>query len=226
MQLMCADGSISRDEKKFLSKAARELDVHVDNWKGLLKEVLNDEVPLYPIHNRDKAVATLKALIVMSRADGKVDPKEKSFVVQFAKSIGVSKTEWKHILSDIDPDNLFEPFFQTKGNIVVIQDNFDKLDLFEKVASENGAFVNTTDLRQFIDRTATADAIVCFHAAEDKDETVTRCGMLLDKCDDKLVCVLTRFQGCQVKYLLEIGLKRCIIEPIYARDITELFSST
>jgi hypothetical protein len=47
--------------------------------------------------------------------------------------------------------------------------------------------------------------------------------MLLEKCGGKLVCILTRYQGHQVKYLLEIGLKKCIIEPVYARDIVGLF---
>ena len=39
------------------------------------------------------------------------------------------------------------------------------------------------------------ETIVCFHAAEDKDETVTRCQMLLEKCGGKLVCILTRYHG-------------------------------
>jgi hypothetical protein len=47
--------------------------------------------------------------------------------------------------------------------------------------------------------------------------------MLLEACGEKLVCILTRFQGHQVKYLHEIGLKKCIIEPVYARDVAELF---
>ena len=48
--------------------------------------------------------------------------------------------------------------------------------------------------------------------------------LLLEKCGGKLACILTRFQGHQVKYLLEIGLNKCIIEPVYARDISDLFN--
>ena len=44
MQLMCADGTIHSEEKRFLKKAASELDVAVADWKGLLKEVLRDGV--------------------------------------------------------------------------------------------------------------------------------------------------------------------------------------
>ncbi|MHC4526114.1 MAG: tellurite resistance TerB family protein [Planctomycetota bacterium] len=186
MQLMCCDGTIHPEEKSFLARAAGELEVQVDDWNGLLKQVLNDNVPLYPVQNRDKAIATLKALIVMSKADGRVDSKEKALTVQFAKSIGVSKTEWKQILKDID--------------------------------------VETAELRAFLDNADLAKGVVCFHAAQDKDITVTRCRMLLDTCGDKLACILTRYQGHQVKYLLEIGLRKCIIEPVYTRDISDLFS--
>jgi hypothetical protein len=56
--------------------------------------------------------------------------------------------------------------------------------------------------------------------------TLTRCRMLLDKCGGSVVCILTRFQGHQVKYLHEIGLKKCIIEPVYARDIADLFRTS
>jgi hypothetical protein len=76
MQLMCCDGTIRTAEKSFLSRAATKLGVQVDDWNGLLKEVLKDGAPLYPVQNRDKAVATLKSLIVMSKADGRVDPKK------------------------------------------------------------------------------------------------------------------------------------------------------
>ena len=224
MQLMCCDGTIHPEEKSFLSRAAGELGVQVDDWNGLLKQVLNDNVPLYPVQNRDKAIATLKALIVMSKADGRVDSKEKALTVQFAKSIGVSKTEWKQILKDIDLENLFEPFSQTRGNVIAINDDFEKLDMFLQVAADNGAVVETAELRAFLDNADLAKGVVCFHAAHDKDITVTRCRMLLDTCGDKLACILTRYQGHQVKYLLEIGLRKCIIEPVYTRDISDLFS--
>ena len=224
MQLMCYDGTIHTAEKSFLSRAAAELDVRVNDWNGLLKEVLKDGTPLYPVQDRDKAVATLKSLIVMSKADGRVDPKEKTLALQFAKSIGVNRSEWKRILKDIDLESLFEPFSRTAGSITAIRDDFEKLDAFLQVAAENGASTKTVGFQEFLSTTGSPEDVVCFHAAEDKDVTVTRCQMLLEKCGGKLACILTRFQGHQVKYLLEIGLNKCIIEPVYARDISDLFN--
>ena len=137
MQMMCCDGTIHAAEKSFLSRAAVELDVQVDDWNSLLKEVLKDSVPLYPVQNRDKAVATLKSLIVMSKADGQVDSKEKTLAVQFAKSIGINKSEWKRILKDINLEGLFEPFSRTAGSVTVIRDDFDKLDAFLQFNERN-----------------------------------------------------------------------------------------
>lgn len=224
MQMMCADGRIHPGEKSFLAKAAKEMDVQVSNWKALLKETLNDNIPLYPIHNREKAVSTLKALIVMSKSDGQTDAKEKALAVTFAKSIGISKPEWQQILKEIDVDTLFEPFTRNLGDIIAVRDDFDKLDVFVDTASKNGAAVQTVTLREFLDGTEVPLSVVCFHAAQDKDASLTRCRMLLEKCGDMLVCILTRYQGHQVKYLLEIGLRKCIIEPVYAQDIIRLFA--
>lgn len=223
MRLMCCDGTIRTAEKSFLSRAAKALDVQVDDWNGLLQEVLHDTVPQYPIQNRDKAVAALKALIAMSKADGQVAPQEKAFAIQFAKSIGVNKAQWNQILKDIDLEHLFDPFTETRGTVVAIADDFEKLDAFLTVAGENGADVKTAQLQAFLTTGGRSGDVVCFHAAEDKDATLTRCRMLLEACGEKLVCILTRFQGHQVKYLHEIGLKKCIIEPVYARDVAELF---
>jgi len=224
IQLMCYDGTIHAAKKSFLSRAAGALKVQVDDWNGLLKEVLRDAVPLYPIRDRARAVATLKSLIVMSQADGQVDPKEKSFAMKFAKSIGIDKAEWKQILKEIDMHTLFEPFVQVRGNVIAICDDFQKLEAFMQVAAANGVAAEPTDLQAFLGSDDPPTAVVCFHAAEDKDVTVTRCRMLLEKCGDKLVCILTRYQGHQVKYLHEVGLKKCIIEPVYTRDITDLVS--
>ena len=219
LKLMCCDGKIRAAEKAFLSRASTELGVAVDDWNGLLQE----NVPQHPIQDRDKAVAALKAIIAMSKADRQVAPQEKAFALQFAKSIGVSKAEWNQILKDIDIEHLFEPFCETRGSVVAIADDFEKLDAFLKVADDNGAEVRTVNLRAFLDGAGAAGEVVCFHAAEDKDATLTRCRMLLDTCGEKVVCILTRFQGYQVKYLHEIGLKKCIIEPVYAKDIADLF---
>ena len=79
---------------------------------------------------------------------------------------------------------------------------------------------------EFITAAASAEDIVCFHAAEDRQATVNKCKQLLDNHGHKTVAVLTRYQGHQVKYMLEIGLKLCIIEPIYTHDIKQIFAAT
>ena len=227
MQLMCCDGAIQPKEKAFLGKVAKELAVSVDDWNALLQEVLRDKIPFYPVSDRTKALAELQILIVMAKVDGPVDEKEIQFVQQFAKSIGVSKTEWKEALNHINVENLFTPFQQatSNGKLVALKDDFEKLDAFQEVAQDNGASVQTIDLKAYLQNDTDSQAIVCFHAAQEKDLTVSRCQLLLAKTGNRLVCILNRFQGHQVKYLHETGLKKCVIEPVYARDIIDIFKA-
>ena len=224
MQLMCCDGKIHPKEKAFLGKAAKELAVSVDDWNALLKDVLRDNIPYYQISDRTKAIAALQAMIVMAKADGNVDEKEKQFALQFAKSIGVSRAEWKELLDNIDAENLFAPFQQSVGIWIVLNDDFVKLDEFRNVAQDNGATVQTMDLKNYLQTETDPQTIICFHAAEEKDLTVSRCELLLNKSENTVVCILNRFQGHQVKYLHEAGLKKCVIEPVYARDISDIFN--
>lgn len=222
LQLMCCDKIIYPAEKAFLKKAADQLEVPMDDWNGLLKEVLRDNIPFYPVSDREKAVAVLKALIIMAKSDNQVDTKEKQFVLQFAKSIGVSRSEWKTILQNTDTENLFAAFQAPSGQVLALTDDFEKLDAFLKVGADNGATVKTTALKDYLKTSPPPQAVVCFHAAPDKDLTVSWCQLLLSKTPDALVCILTRFQGHQVKYLHEAGLKKCVIEPVYVRDITDI----
>lgn len=222
LHLMCADGKIHPGEKAFLKKAADQLTVSVDDWNSLLKEVLRDNIGFYPVSDRDKAVAVIKALVVMAKSNGQVDAKEKHFVLQFAKSIGLSRSEWKALLQNTDTENLFAAFEPPTGRLLALRDDFEKLDAFVQVGSENGATVQTTDLKTYLQNDAPPETVVCFHAAPEKDLTVSRCQLLLNKAPDANVCILTRFQGHQVKYLHETGLKKCVIEPVYARDIANI----
>ncbi len=227
MQLVCCDGTIHPNEKAFLYTAAKEMAVTVDDWGALLKEVLKDDIPFYPIADRDKAIAALKAMIVLAKADGQVDEREKKMALQFAKSIGVSKREWKEIVGVRDTDDLFKPFSQSGGHIVAIKDDFEKFDDFLKTAQDHRVKVQAIDLKSHLESSPAEKAAVCFHAAPEKDASIARCEVLLNKtAGSGLVCILNRYQGHQVKYLHEVGLRTCVIEPVYSRDIAEILTQT
>ena len=232
MRMMCCDGRVAKREKKFLKRAAKEIGLQVSDWNGLLKEVLKDAAKYYPVQDREKAIATLKSLVVMAKADKKVDEHEKKHILRFAKSIGVSNEEWKCIRKDIDVESLFDPFKDSDGAvrpkkiagaIVVLREDFDKINEFSEVANENGVTTRIVGFDEFMAEAGGDGDIVCFHASQDKDVSVRRCEQLLERSGDRTVSVLTRYQGHQVKYMLEVGLKKCIIEPVYSQDIDGLF---
>ena len=232
IRMMCCDGEIASREKKFLGRAAKEIGAEVGDWNGLLKEVLSEGTELYPISNRDRAIATLKSLVVMAKADKKIDEREKEYLLRFAKSVGVSNNEWKQIKSQIDIGTLFEPFkaaeagaelAETAGGITVLREDFDKIDDFTAVAKDRAITTQILGFDEFIAGTGGEGDVVCFHASQDKDESVSKCKELLAREPERTVSVLTRYQGHQVKYMLELGLKKCIIEPVYSQDIDKLF---
>ena len=234
IRMMCCDGEIAAREKKFLGRAAKEIGAEVGDWNTLLKEVLSEGEKLYPISNRDRAIATLKSLVVMAKADRKIDECEKECMLGFAKSIGVTNSEWKQIRKEIEIETLFDPFKvaeaeagavlkETAGGITVLREDFDKIDDFTAVAKDRAITTQILGFDEFIGGAGGEGGIVCFHAAQDRDETMLRCKSLLAREPEKTVSVLTRYQGHQVKYMLEVGLKKCIIEPVYTNDIDKLF---
>lgn len=227
--MMCCDGEIAEREKKFLKCAAKEIALEVNNWNSLVKEVLADGGKLYQIEDQDKAIVTLKSLLVMAKADRKMDPREKEYLLRFAKSINITNSQWEQVRKGIAMEGLFDPFKETQsaakpaGAVIALKDNFDRIDEFAEVARDNNVTTRIVGFDEFIAGAGDREDIVCFHAAENKDESIRRCKELLDKSGDKIVSILTRYQGHQVKYLHEQGLKKCIIEPVYSQDIDKLF---
>ena len=226
--MMCCDGEVAEREKKFLGRAAKAIEMKVDDWGGLLKEVIGEKRTLYPIEDRERGVATLKSLVVMAKADKRVDEREKECILRFAKSVGVSNSEWKAIKKQIDVESLFGAFKRIGpmdgAGITVLKEDFEAIDDFADVARENEVATRIVGFDEFIAGEKGEGEIVCFHACQDRAATVRRCGELLEQCGERTVSVLTRYQGHQVKYMLEIGLGKCVIEPVYSHDIEGLFS--
>lgn len=229
IRMMCCDGEISSREKKFLARTAKEVELKVDDWNSLVKQVNSEASALYPIDDKERAVATLKSMIVMAKADKKVDEQEKKFLLQFAKSVGVSNAEWKQINKHIQLTTLFEPFKtdlrEGSAGVTVLKEDFDKLQEFTETARDNGIKIRNSTFDEFMAGDGTGADMICFHASEDRQATVRKCKALLDKCGQRTVTVLAQFQGYQVQYLLEIGLKKCIIEPVYSNDFEKMFSA-
>lgn len=237
IQMMCCDGVIDGREKKFLGRAAKEIGLQVDDWGRLVKEVIDGDAWLYPIEDRGRGIATLKSLVVMAKADGVIDAREKDAIVRFAKSMNVGNEEWNRIRKEIDVSHLFDAFKGGAaavkaaeaaggvgaGGVTVIREDFERIEEFRSVAKDNSIATRVVGLDEFISGAGGEGDFVCFHAAQDKNETVRRCKELLGRCGVRTVSILTRYQGHQVKYLHEIGLEKCVIEPVYEQDIVKVF---
>lgn len=226
IRLMCCDGQIEDHEKKFLLRASKQMQAEVGDWNALLREVKQDPQAFYPIQNGPRAIASLKALIVMAKADRKVDPKEGELLLQFAKSLGLSNSQWKQILREIDLKTLFEPFKSPVADksILALKDDFDAIDPFLDLMGELGIRYRTTVVEEILRGSKAGEDKICFHASPQREVTLQRARRLLEKSGEKVVAILTRYQGHQVQYLLEEGIGKCIIEPVYSRDLEKLLA--
>lgn len=222
--VMCCDRDIAKAEKRFLFDAAKQMGLEIADWNELVRQVVDDSAKVYPMQDREKAIAVLKSMVVMARADGTVDKLEKEHLKLFAKSIGVTSSEWAQILNEIDPDTLFEPFRGPSGSITAVEDHFEKLDQFLETARASAVRVEVIGYEPFVQESKSAGDVLCFHAAPNKETTVERCRKLLEIHPEKVVPILDKFQGYQVKYLLEMGVKRCVIEPVYGQDLELMFT--
>lgn len=226
IRMMCIDGSMAEREKKFLLHAARKMDLAVENWTDLIREVKNDPVGVYPIRSEVRALAVLKSLLVMAKIDQQVDEREKEYLQRFAKSIGVTGSRWRSILKEIDLSKLFDPFRSKGGTLLVLKEDFESLDALLTMARQCGIAADVTTWSEWRKNPNRGADAVCFHAVEKREVSVEKCQALLKGPQQKVVCVLMRYQGYQVRYLLESGIHQCIIEPVYHRDLERIFSGS
>ncbi len=222
VRLMCCDGKIAEPEKRFLAKVAHELNAKVRDWPAFVKETLADPRDLWPVADRRRAIATLKSLVAMARADGRIGRREKGHIARFAKALGVTADQWRQILEEADSPDVWRPFKSCSVGVYAIEDDFERLQDLVDLATDHDIPAQTTPLEAFLSQPPRALGAVCFHAVEQTEATVDRCRRLLNVAGDKAVAVLTRFQGRQVQYLLEAGLTRCVIEPLYPRDLRRI----
>ena len=223
IRMMCIDGDIADRERRFLAYAARQMDLSVENWNGLLEQVQGDPSPVFPVRSEARALAALKAMLIMAKMDGRADEKEKDLLRRFAKVIGVSASQWQALLSELDTKDLFEPFHRAIGSLIVLPEDFEDSRPIVTAAGQAEIPVRVMALEDFLQQPDPAGEAVCFHAAADRAQTVARCQRLLQKTSARVVGILTRYQGYQVRYLLEVGISRCIIEPVYPRDLEMIF---
>jgi uncharacterized tellurite resistance protein B-like protein len=108
------------------------------------------------------------------------------------------------------------------GLITVVKDDFEQIDQFVELVRRHGREARIVTLDDVVSRRQTLGEITCFHAAGQPADTVHRYQRLLEVVTGRTVAVLSRYQGHHVRYLLELNIPKCVIEPVYARDIEQI----
>jgi hypothetical protein len=221
--MLLADGEVSPQEMDFLQKAAGVLGVESDDWPGYLRSMEKDETTVYPIEDRSFARKVLSAMAEMARRDGKYDAAEQQLLHLFVKACALSTEEVADILPPA-PGQSPQPDGGAQQRMLVVTTDFEAVDTLVTVLERCGVVVATREYQEVLHGHALGDhTIVCLHGAVEKDTTIKRCDNLLHSYPGlTVVPILGRYQGHQVKYLHEIGIPRCIVEPVFPADVTHI----
>lgn len=89
VNMAAIDGAIKPEEQKMLKRFARKLDIHVSEYKDILKNPL--KYPINPPNSADKRLERMHDLFEIIFADQEIDADEHSLVEKYA--IGLGYTE-------------------------------------------------------------------------------------------------------------------------------------
>lgn len=217
-----ADRKLDSGEKEFFLNVFKKLEIPSGELPILFREVRGDGLPFYPVKSREAAIKTLKMMLTMARADGSFDVSEKKIIHAFAKAIGFDREALAGKVAESGEESSSEtpetPTDFSWLNIRVITDHFEKLEEFMgSLESMNASGASFLDFL----REPSGD-IVFMHAVERRKATVTRLEKIQKICSARIVPIMTRFQGDQIKYVHDLGIPRCMIEPVLKNEVIRL----
>ncbi len=218
-----ADGRLESGEKDFFLKVSEKLNISSRELPILFQEVQRDGILFYPIQSREFAAKTLKMMLAMARVDGSLDVSEKRIITAFSKAIEQDRESLASHVAESGEERSPETPVETSAfssiAICVITDHFEKLDEF--IEALQPMDVVQASYLDFL-RDPTGD-VVFMHATEKRKATVGRLEKMQASCSMPIVPVMNRFQGAQIKYAHELGLSRCMIEPMLKTEVVPLF---
>lgn len=100
VKVIRADGVLSPREEAVYLDICKELKAHKKDIRGADKLAIDETYTVLPVGQFSDKVRNLEDLILVSLADGNIDIKEKSLIVQFAKQIGITQEQISLILKE------------------------------------------------------------------------------------------------------------------------------
>jgi uncharacterized tellurite resistance protein B-like protein len=89
VNMAAVDGALNTEEEKMLKRFARKLDIHVSEYKDILKNPL--KYPINPPNSADKRLERMHDLFEIIFADQEIDDDEQNLVEKYAIGLGYTQ---------------------------------------------------------------------------------------------------------------------------------------
>ena len=89
VNMAAVDGALNTEEEKMLKRFARKLDIHVSEYKDILKNPL--KYPINPPNSADERLERMHDLFEIIFADQEIDDDEQNLVEKYAIGLGYTQ---------------------------------------------------------------------------------------------------------------------------------------
>jgi len=225
-----ADGAVDPLERNFVKgflKKVRVSNAEANRW---LAEAQSEGLKFQPVPERKQALDLLKLMVGVAAADGKLEEKETATLVWMAKACGISQEETTALVKDYWKRDVFaevlarpSPKPTEQGaelRVTLIADGFAKVE--DLVTGNPSVRFDRHKLDEVLSGAVRPEAIV-LHAQEKREDSIGTAKAVKNACPNaKIVVVVRRDQAFQIGYLMEQGIHRCLVEPIFPNEISQV----
>ncbi len=218
-----ADGRTSPEEQRLLDLLAEQLGVTPEERARWISECGPDAVFL-PMRDQAEAREILGLMIQLAGADGLVLATEKQALLRAGKVMGLPAGELDVLVQAMTGAHLslaateaVRSAAASQALVTVLSDHYESLPQLLDASAGLPLDVRTLDALKA--RRPPPEHVV-FHALDDRQaslEIVARVRRAAPKA--RIIPVVRRDQGYLVSYLLEAGVQRCIVEPVYPGEL-------
>jgi len=225
-----ADGAVDPLEREFVQKflkAARVSNTLANAW---MTDAAAAGWTFQPVAERQPVLDLLKLMVGVAAADGRLEKKEGDLLIQMAKVCDIPredvaamvKENWgRDVLADIITRLSAKPS-EPKAELTValVTDNFASA---ENVVAGNPSLQFTRHALAEVLGDGVPSPVIVLHACENRQDSLNAVDALKKRNPGaKIIVVVRRDQAFQIRYLMEQGIHRCLVEPIFPNELRQV----
>lgn len=224
-----ADDGVDDAERGFLRTFVERSGItagQVAAWTGELRA---GRARFVPVDSPERADEALGLMVAVASADGTLGVNERRALLAWGRVMGLERDalvervreRWgADVLGELFPEPAPAGATPHGARVLVLSEHFERIDAFIEAGA--GFDFEVRERAAFTDLPGDVDFVV-FHVAEAREASIATLERLRAALPGALpVAVANRHQAFQISYLLEAGVHRCMVEPIYPGELARL----